>query len=148
VAHATDLDLTPRAVVELASPDDVAAFLAKLGYDTADRAPLTPEAVGLSGESAAAVKRIELLSEDPEHFLRVVFAQPKSLTARVRTDLVRALGKSTIDHFSLRLVHQMGASERNCHEQRRERLTGRYPGIAIRPEARSDCACSPGCPDS
>src|ERR1700724_1858100 len=99
VPHTTDIDLTPREVVELASPDAITAFLARLGYDTADRALLSPEAIGLAGESASAIKRIELLSEDPEQFLRVVFAQPKSLTAKVRNDLVRVLGKSTLDHL-------------------------------------------------
>ncbi|HUY87118.1 MAG TPA: hypothetical protein VMV10_00125, partial [Pirellulales bacterium] len=97
--HATDLDLTPRDVAELASPDRVAAFFAKLGYDTAGRATLSPEAIGLSGETAGAIKRIETLSEDPEQFLRVVFAQPKSLTAKVRNDLVRVLGRGTLDHL-------------------------------------------------
>jgi hypothetical protein len=95
VPHTTDLDVTAKEVVELASPDAITAFLGKLGYDTADRALLSPEAVGLSGESASAIRRIELLSEDPEQFLRVVFAQPKSLTAKVRNDLVRVLGRST-----------------------------------------------------
>jgi TaqI-like C-terminal specificity domain len=99
VPHTTDLDVTAKEVVELASADALTAFLAKLGYDTADRALLSPEAVGLSGESAGAIKRIELLSEDPERFLRVVFAQPKSLTAKVRNDLVRVLGRSTLDHL-------------------------------------------------
>jgi hypothetical protein len=98
VAHTTDLDLTGKEVVELASPDAIAAFLVKLGYDTSDRALLSPEAVGLSGESASAIKRIELLSEDPEQFLRVVFAQTRSLTAKIRNDLVRVLGRSTLDH--------------------------------------------------
>lgn len=77
---------------EPASPDAITAFLAKLGYDTSDRALLSPQAVGLSGESASAVKRIELLSEDPEKFLRVVFAQPRTLTAKIRNDLVRVFG--------------------------------------------------------
>src|SRR5437588_7926958 len=99
VPHATDIDLTSREVVELASPAALTAFLAKLGYDTADRALLSPEAVGLSGESASAIKRIELLSEDPEQFLRIVFAQPRSLTAKVRNDLARVLGRSNIDHL-------------------------------------------------
>src|SRR5438132_11959989 len=99
VPHATDLDLKAKDVAEITSPDALTAFLAKLGYDTADRALLSPEAVGLAGESAGAIKRIELLSEDPEQFLRVVFAQPKSLTARVRNDLVRVLGRSTLDHL-------------------------------------------------
>ncbi len=97
--HTTDLDLTAKEVTELASPDAITAFLTKLGYDTADRTALSPEAVGLSGESASAIKKIELLSEDPEQFLRVVFAQPKSLTAKVRNDLVRVLGKSNVDHM-------------------------------------------------
>jgi hypothetical protein len=99
VPHTTDLDLTAKEITELASPDAIAAFLAKLGYDTSDRALLSPGALGLSGDSASAVKKIELLSEDPEQFLRVVFAQPKSLTAKVRTDLVRVLGKSNLDHM-------------------------------------------------
>lgn len=97
--HTTDLDLTPKQVSELASSDAIASFLGKLGYDTGRRAILSPEAVGLAGESAAAIKKIELLSEDPEGFLRVVFAQPKSLTAKVRNDLVRVLGKGTVDHM-------------------------------------------------
>jgi hypothetical protein len=79
--HTTDIDLTAKDVTELASPDAITAFLTKIGYDTADRTALSPEAIGLSGESASAVKKIELLSEDPEHFFRVVFALPKSLTA-------------------------------------------------------------------
>ncbi|MBI4468158.1 MAG: hypothetical protein HY650_02430, partial [Acidobacteria bacterium] len=83
MVHATDLDLTAKQVTELASSDDIATFLAKLGYDTSVRKPLTPGSVGLSGESAALIKKIELLSEDSEEFLRVVFAQPKSLTAKV-----------------------------------------------------------------
>jgi len=99
VPHTTDLDLTAKEVTELASPDAITAFLAKLGYDTANRTLLSPEAVGLSGESASGIKRIELLSEDPEKFLRVVYAQPKSLTAKVRNDLVRVLGRSNFDHM-------------------------------------------------
>lgn len=97
--HTTDLDVTTREVVELASADAITAFLARLGYDTGDRALLSPEAVGLAGESASAIKRIELLSKDPEDFLRVVFAQPRSLTAKVRNDLVRVLGRSNLDHL-------------------------------------------------
>jgi hypothetical protein len=99
VVPTTDLDLTAKEVTELASPDAITAFVAKLGYDTSKRTTLTPESIGLSGESAAAIKRIELLSEDHEQFLRVMFAQSRSLTAKVRNDLVRVLGKSNIDHM-------------------------------------------------
>lgn len=97
--HATDLDITARQVAELASPNAIGSFLAKLGYQTDARSALIPEAIGVSAESANLIKKIELLSEDPEQFLRIVFAQPKSLTAKVRNDLVRSLGKSNLDHL-------------------------------------------------
>jgi hypothetical protein len=99
VPHSTDIDLTSKDFAELSSPDAIAGLLAKLGYDTSSRALLTPDAVGLVGESAGAVKRIELLSEDPERFLRVVFAQSRSLTARFRNDLARALARTNPDHL-------------------------------------------------
>ena len=82
--HATDLDVTARDVIALASADALTAFLAKLGYVTSGRKFLSPEAVGLMGESASAVRRIELLSEDREGFLQVLFAQPRSLTGPSR----------------------------------------------------------------
>ena len=54
--HPTDLDLSAKDVAELASPDAITALLSKLGYDTSDRTVLSPEAVGLAGESASAIK--------------------------------------------------------------------------------------------
>ena len=87
--HTTDIDLAAKDIADLATPDAIAAFLAKLGYATDARKALSAEAVGLSGDSAAAIRRIELLSEDKEQFLRVVFAQTKTLTAKIRNDLVR-----------------------------------------------------------
>src|SRR5689334_569270 len=98
VTRTTDLDLTPRDITDLASPDAIMSFLHKLGYETNGRAALTPESVGLAGDSANAVKRIELLSEY-EFFLRIIFAQPKSLTAKFRTELVRSLSKFNEDHL-------------------------------------------------
>jgi hypothetical protein len=97
--HITDIDLTTKDVAELASADSIAALFTRLGYDTGSRAALSPEALGLTGESAAAVKQVELLAEDPERFLRVVFVRPRSLTAKVRTDLARVLGRGTVDHL-------------------------------------------------
>lgn len=97
--HTTDLPLTPKDISGLSSADAIAAFVARLGYDTSARGPLTPEAIGLAGDSAAAIKSIELLSADAEEFLRVVFVQLRSLTARSRYDLSRVLGKSNVDHL-------------------------------------------------
>ena len=95
--HKTDLDLTTRDVAGLISADALAAFLSRLGYDTGRRTVLTPTALGLSGDSASAVRSAELLSENG--FLRVLFVQPKSLTARTRNDLIRILGKANEDYL-------------------------------------------------
>ena len=47
--HSTDIDLTTKTISELTSPDAFASWLANLGYDTAGRTLLTPEAMGLAG---------------------------------------------------------------------------------------------------
>jgi transcriptional regulator with XRE-family HTH domain len=98
MSHTTDIDLETNDILELGSLDAIVSFFNKLGYDTGERAPLTPEAIGLAGDSAKALKKVELISEDSEQFMRVVFAQSRSLTAKVRNDLARVLGKSTTDH--------------------------------------------------
>ena len=49
--------------------------------------------------TASSIRSIELLSEDEEGFLRVLFVQPKSLTAKVRNDLIRIIGKSNDDYL-------------------------------------------------
>jgi hypothetical protein len=97
--HATDLDLTGKDIGGLTSPDAFAAFLTRLGYPIEGRMELTPESIGLAGEAAAPFKRLELLSRDDDGFLRVVFAQSKSLTAKARNDLARVLGKTNPDHL-------------------------------------------------
>src|SRR5271157_1684027 len=95
----TDLDLTTRDLAGLTSPDALAAFLSRLGYDTSRRTVLTPSSLGLSGDTATSIRSIELLSEDEDGFLRVLFVQPKSLTAKVRNDLIRIIGKSNVDYL-------------------------------------------------
>ena len=93
-----DVDLTAQDVATLAAADALAAFLQRLGYDTSRRAGLTTEAVGIS-DGDRAFRHLELLSENPEGFLRVVFAQVRSMTAKARNDLVRALGRFSHDHL-------------------------------------------------
>ena len=53
----------------------------------------------LSGDSATPVRAIEILSEDAEGFLRVVFVHLRSLTAKSRNDLARVLGRTNVDHL-------------------------------------------------
>ncbi|HEY3966840.1 MAG TPA: Eco57I restriction-modification methylase domain-containing protein, partial [Planctomycetaceae bacterium] len=95
----TDINLTAQDIAGLVSADAVAAFFQHLGYDTARRSGLTPQAIGLTGDAAAPIKSIEILSEDAEGFLRVVFVQLKSLTAKSRNDLARKLGNTNVDHL-------------------------------------------------
>ena len=65
-----DLDLTTKDLADLTSPDALAAFLSRLGYDTSRRTVLTPTSLGLSGDTATSIRSIELLSEDDDGFLR------------------------------------------------------------------------------
>ena len=99
MARPTDLDLSDRDITGLTSPDALMSFLSRLGYSTDARTLLTPESIGLADGSVGAIRKVELLAEDAEYQLRVVFVQPKTLTAKVRNDLVRVLGKSIEDHL-------------------------------------------------
>jgi hypothetical protein len=85
-------------VAALTSVNAVAEFFQRRGYDTTKRVAMTTEAIGIA-DGDGAFRHIELLSEDPEGFLRVVFAQVRSVTAKARNDLVRALGKFSQDHL-------------------------------------------------
>ena len=93
-----DVDVTAQDLAALSSADAVAGFLDQLGYDTSKRAALTPQALGLT-DSDDAFQNLELLSEDDEGFLRIVFAQVRSITAKARNDLVRTLGRFSQDHL-------------------------------------------------
>jgi hypothetical protein len=55
--------------------------------------------IGLSGDSATPIRAIEVLCEDAEGFLRVVFVHLRSLTAKSRNDLARVLGRTNVDHL-------------------------------------------------
>jgi hypothetical protein len=95
----TDLDLASSEVAGLTSADAIAAFFTSRGYRTGVRQALTAESIGLAGEAAAPVRGIELIAADDDGFLRVVLVQLKSLTAKSRTDLVRVLGRTNVDHL-------------------------------------------------
>ncbi len=124
-----DLNLTPKDIAGLVSADAVAAFFQNLGYDTGGRKTLTPQSIGLAGDSAAPIKSIELLSEDSEGFLRVVFVTLKSLTAKSRNDLARLLGRTNVDHL-LVLSSNFDSLEFVLLDKRKEQSRG--PGAAER----------------
>lgn len=126
-SHATDVNVSSQRISQLTSPDAVAAFFTELGYDTERRSELSPEAIGLSGDAAAAIQRIEVLCEDDEGFLRVAFVKLRSLTAKSRNDLTRVLGRTNIEHL-LVLASDFATIEFVLiHKQRRE---SRAPGRA------------------
>ena len=91
--HATDLQLTLKHISDLASAAAIATFFTSLDYDTGARTGLTEEAIGLSGESAAPLSSIKLLSEDREGFLRIVFVRLRSPPAKSRNDLARVYSR-------------------------------------------------------
>ncbi len=121
--HVTDLNLTPKDIQGLTSADALAAFLAALGYDTGSRKSLTPESIGLAGDAAAPIRAIEVLSEDAEGFLRVVFVQLRSLTAKSRNDLARVLGRTNVDHLLI-LSSDFDALEFVLLDKRRREARG------------------------
>lgn len=94
-----DIDLTTKDIASLASLDAVGAFLTRLGYPTDRREELSAAALGLSPETADAIRKIELLAEDAERFFRVIFVQLRSVTAKARNELARNLGSRNADHL-------------------------------------------------
>ena len=92
-----DIDLTAKQLAAVTSADALAALLHNLGYPTDKRSSLSPEALGLADHSA--IRHLELLSEDSDQFLRVYFVQVKSITAKIRNDVIRVLGSRNQDHL-------------------------------------------------
>jgi hypothetical protein len=99
VPHPFDLPLAEGDVMGLGSSAGLAAWLARLGYDTRRRQELTAGALGLTGEAAEAVRAVEVLAEDPDEFFRVLFVRLRSLSARARHHLVRVLRTRNVDHL-------------------------------------------------
>ena len=75
-----DCELTAKDVQDLASADAVAAFFAKLGYNTDARTQQTLANLGITAEGAARpINRIELLA-DQEGLLQIYLFEVKSVT--------------------------------------------------------------------
>jgi hypothetical protein len=129
-AHVTDIQLAPKQVSGLASADALAAFFSDLGYDTGRRSTLTPESIGLAGDSAAPIRQIEVLAADDEGFFRVVLVQLRSLTAKSRNDLARVLGKTNVDHL-LVLASDFSTLEFVLLQKRRREVRGPVKGTSI-----------------
>ncbi len=126
----TDLDLTPARIAKLSSADALAEFFTALRYRTDARQPLSPEAIGLAGDAAAPIRDIEVLAEDADGFMRVVFVRLRSLTAKSRNDLVRVLGRTNVDHL-LVMTSDFGSIEFVLLDKRRRENRGPTGGQRI-----------------
>src|SRR5262245_6916016 len=85
-----DVDLAGRDVQELSSTDAVAAFFARLGYDTNARTVQTPGNLGMGAETTLRpIKRMELLADRDELFQVYLFELTSVTVAHTRA-LARA----------------------------------------------------------
>lgn len=98
MVHTTDLELTAAELGRITSADAVAALLDRLGYGTASRTALSPEAIGYV-DTSGSIRDVELLAEDDDGFLRVLFVRVQSITANVRNGLTRTLGRRNEDYL-------------------------------------------------
>lgn len=129
-----DLDVQPDQIGRLTSADAIAAFLHELGYPTGKRRVLAPAGLSL-GETERAVTHAEVLSEDGDGFLRVVFARLRSVTAKARADMVRAFARDAVTDHMLILTSDFDTLEFVLidKEQRQRRGVRREVATVARP---------------
>ncbi len=128
-----DIDLTPEDVAQLTSADALAALFQRMGYDTGKRAVVPAQAVGLDGNSD--IQHIELLSEDAEGFLRIVFVRLRSVTAKSRNLVVRTFGRQTQDYLLI-LTSDFEALEFVLIEKLRQQRKGPVGDVITTPQAK------------
>jgi type I restriction-modification system DNA methylase subunit len=87
--HSFDVELTPHDIQSISSPDAVAAFFVKLGYDTAARTNQTVANLAIPETAARPIKRIELVA-DHKKLLQVYLFELTSVTVAEIKALARA----------------------------------------------------------
>lgn len=99
-----DLELTPRDLQGLSSPDALTAFFARLGYDTNTRLPMTAEALQLTAEGTRRpILRIERLA-DQDGLFQVYLFEVKSITRTHTRALARHFRNLGVPYFLLILA--------------------------------------------
>ena len=78
-----DIDLQKRDLLDLTGADGVAAWFARLRYDTATRTVQTAGALGLTEAVARPIRRIEMLAS------RAAFARTRHGVTRRRRSFAR-----------------------------------------------------------
>jgi len=121
-------------VRELVSEDAICSFLTRLNYPTGSRKKESPSTYGLSADTADAIEHMELMAEDEDSDLRVMFVRLKSVTAKARNELARNLGGRTTDHLLVLtkdfLVTEFVLIDK---ETRQRTAPGRGPSVRIIP---------------
>jgi hypothetical protein len=85
-----DVDLSPHDIQALNGADAVAAFFARLGYNTAARTLQTPNNLGITAEGTTRpVKRIELIA-DQEALFQIYLFELTSVTISHTRALARS----------------------------------------------------------
>jgi hypothetical protein len=94
-----DLEIKPREILELSSPDGIAAFFSRLGYHTDSRLEQTAENLGITSEAVAKpIERIELVA-DEDGLLQVYLFELASVTVTHTKNLVRSFRNKTGDYL-------------------------------------------------
>jgi hypothetical protein len=83
-----DIDLQKRDILDLSEADGVAAFFARLRYDTSTRTSQTSQALGLTESVAHPIRRIEMLAD--RDLLQVYLVELTTVTIKTTRDLVRS----------------------------------------------------------
>ena len=89
-----DVEIDPRDIQALNGPDAVAAFFARLGYNTDARIVQTPGNLGITESVARPVSRLELLA-DQEGLFQVYLFELTSVTISNTRPLARAFRNLT-----------------------------------------------------
>jgi hypothetical protein len=92
--HNVDVEIDPRDVQALNGPDALAAFFARLGYNTDARIVQTPSNLGITETVARPVNRLELLA-DQEGLFQVYLFELSSVTISNTRPLARAFRNLT-----------------------------------------------------
>ncbi len=97
-----DLELSSRDVLGLSSRDALAAFFARLGYDTNLRVVQNPAAMGLSNDNLKlAITHIERLASQDGGLFEVYLFELKTLTSANRRDIVKTFRNRPGDYMLL-----------------------------------------------
>jgi hypothetical protein len=90
-----DIEISPGSILDLSSPDGVAVFFTRLGYDTDRRTGQIPESLGITASTTLReIRHIELIA-DHDGLLQVYLFELNGVTMTNTRALVRAFRNRT-----------------------------------------------------